>query len=332
MSNKYIFFRTDRIGDFLMSAILIKAIKRSDPNAYIIVVASKKNHHYIKTFSYIDETILIPENYLKKIFFYTKFFFVKYQLICILDGKKRSLYFSFLNRAKFKFLFTNKKFYKLIFSSFFTKVFLDSCYNSKISEIQNLLNLLEFELKPEDLRTIIVKNLTTNYANQNFLDKYTLFHFDEKWISGHYIASYKSIEPLSEDHLNYFFEKLILKTGIDLCISSGTLNNKFYDYFRKNFLKIRDSVYQAKFTKNNIFFFDNLNFYELQKLIFNCDLLITCHGAPTHVAGSFDKKIIDIFDDSKKDNYNKWTAHFHNYRFLLRSDFSTLERKIIDLL
>ena len=42
MSNKYIFFRTDRIGDFLMSAILIKAIKRSDPNAYIIVVASKK--------------------------------------------------------------------------------------------------------------------------------------------------------------------------------------------------------------------------------------------------------------------------------------------------
>jgi ADP-heptose:LPS heptosyltransferase len=67
-------------------------------------------------------------------------------------------------------------------------------------------------------------------------------------------------------------------------------------------------------------------------LIFNCDLLITCHGAPTHVAGSFDKKIIDIFDDSKKDNYNKWTAHFHNYRFLLRSDFSTLESKIIDLL
>ena len=69
MSNKYIFFRTDRIGDFLMSAILIKAIKRSDPNAYIIVLASKKNHQYIKTFSYIDETILIPENYLKKIFF-----------------------------------------------------------------------------------------------------------------------------------------------------------------------------------------------------------------------------------------------------------------------
>ena len=65
MSNKYIFFRTDRIGDFLMSAILIKAIKRSDPNAYITVVASKKNHDYIKTFSYVDETILIPENYLK---------------------------------------------------------------------------------------------------------------------------------------------------------------------------------------------------------------------------------------------------------------------------
>lgn len=34
MKNKYIFFRTDRIGDFLLSAILIKSIKRSDKNSF----------------------------------------------------------------------------------------------------------------------------------------------------------------------------------------------------------------------------------------------------------------------------------------------------------
>ena len=39
--NKYIFFRTDRIGDFLLSAVLIKAIKRNDTYSHITVVGSK---------------------------------------------------------------------------------------------------------------------------------------------------------------------------------------------------------------------------------------------------------------------------------------------------
>ena len=41
--NKYLIFRTDRIGDFLVSAILLKCIKANDPTAHISVVASEKN-------------------------------------------------------------------------------------------------------------------------------------------------------------------------------------------------------------------------------------------------------------------------------------------------
>jgi ADP-heptose:LPS heptosyltransferase len=43
MKNKYIFFRTDRIGDFLLSAVLIKSIKRSDKDSFITIIASKQN-------------------------------------------------------------------------------------------------------------------------------------------------------------------------------------------------------------------------------------------------------------------------------------------------
>ena len=39
INKKYLFIRTDRIGDFLLSAILIKSIKRSDKNAKITVIA-----------------------------------------------------------------------------------------------------------------------------------------------------------------------------------------------------------------------------------------------------------------------------------------------------
>ena len=65
--NNYLFFRTDRIGDFLVSAILIKSIKRNNQNSYIIVISSESNYYYIKSFSFFDEVILYPKNYLKKI-------------------------------------------------------------------------------------------------------------------------------------------------------------------------------------------------------------------------------------------------------------------------
>ena len=47
---KYLIFRTDRIGDFLLTAILINSIKRNNPQSYIIVVASENNYDYIKSF------------------------------------------------------------------------------------------------------------------------------------------------------------------------------------------------------------------------------------------------------------------------------------------
>jgi len=58
--NKYIFFRTDRIGDFLMSSILFKSIKNSDNKSIITIIASKKNFEYIKNFEFVDEVILFP--------------------------------------------------------------------------------------------------------------------------------------------------------------------------------------------------------------------------------------------------------------------------------
>ena len=54
----YLFFRTDRIGDFLVSAILIKSIKRNDKNSHITVIASNKNFYYIKTLNFIKQNLI----------------------------------------------------------------------------------------------------------------------------------------------------------------------------------------------------------------------------------------------------------------------------------
>ena len=59
--NKYLIFRTDRIGDFLISAILIKSILSNDPSANITVIASNKNYNYIEGFKYINKVILFQK-------------------------------------------------------------------------------------------------------------------------------------------------------------------------------------------------------------------------------------------------------------------------------
>ena len=133
---KYIFFRTDRIGDFLMSSILLKSIKRCDPSSKIIIIASKKNYSYIKNIDFIDEVILLPQNLFKKFLFYFNFFFKKFYVVGILDGKKRSIYFSLLVRSRYKFLFTYKNFYKSFLTLFYTKIFHDKNCSNKLSEIK----------------------------------------------------------------------------------------------------------------------------------------------------------------------------------------------------
>ena len=60
--NKYLVFRTDRLGDFLVSLILIKSIKRNDASSHISVVASDNNYNYIifsYTTDYLPDTINI---------------------------------------------------------------------------------------------------------------------------------------------------------------------------------------------------------------------------------------------------------------------------------
>ena len=84
----YLFFRTDRIGDFLISSILLKSIKRNEPSSNITVVASEKNYPYINSMSFVDSVILYPTNPIKKIFFILSFIKRNYSVIGVLDGTK----------------------------------------------------------------------------------------------------------------------------------------------------------------------------------------------------------------------------------------------------
>ena len=67
--NKYLIFRTDRIGDFLISLVLIKSIKVQDANCHITVVTSEKNFEFINSFDLINDVIVLKDGFLKFLLF-----------------------------------------------------------------------------------------------------------------------------------------------------------------------------------------------------------------------------------------------------------------------
>ena len=84
----YLIFRTDRIGDFLLTLPLIKTIK-TDSNAKIHVVTSPKNNEYVESNFLIDKVFLLKSNsFFEKLRLFFKIKKFKFKAIIVSDKKK----------------------------------------------------------------------------------------------------------------------------------------------------------------------------------------------------------------------------------------------------
>ena len=100
----FLIFRTDRVGDFLLSLFLIKNIKKTHPKSIITIVSSERNYNYIKTFNEIDNVILLQNNFLSKLRMIFNLRKKNYNSIIIHDGKSRSKFISFFLKYKKKII------------------------------------------------------------------------------------------------------------------------------------------------------------------------------------------------------------------------------------
>jgi len=327
--NRYLLFRTDRIGDFLLSSVLLKSIKRNDPNSYISVVCSSKNYHYVKQFHLVDNAILYPENsFFKKLLFLTNIRNNQYQYALVCDGKKRSIYSSIFSLSKNKILFTTKPFYKFLFKFFFSKILIDKKDVPKIVEFKEVIKFLKFSYSDNDLNTI---NDNGKFDFPINLSNFTLLHFDEKWIHNEYIKTYNSIEP-NIKQLKLFLKQIVDKTKKDLVITTGSSSNFLLDQLKIDFQLIEKNIYKKTFNSNTVYILPENDFLQIENIVSKCDTVIASHGAISHVASSFNKKIFDIVDESEKNFFDKWTAHFRNYVRFYRKDFNLLSSEIISSL
>ena len=77
---KIIIFRTDLMGDFVMSTALIQEVKNKFPDSDITIVCSNKNYKLVKLYNIFDTIIIFDKkfNFFKKIFLYFNIIKKKY--------------------------------------------------------------------------------------------------------------------------------------------------------------------------------------------------------------------------------------------------------------
>ena len=106
-------------------------------------------------------------------------------------------------------------------------------------------------------------------------------------------------------------------------------SNNLIDKYLTNFNQVNNNFFEKNYKDKKIQVYFKIDFFDLKYLIKNSNLIITCHGASTHLASALNIKIYDIFDQSQEKFYKKWNSHMQNYNFFFRENFSILMDKII---
>ena len=292
---KFLIFRTDRVGDFLFSLVLIKIIKTNFPDSKITLIASEKNYFYANTFKVVEKILILKNNFISKL----KLIFTlkndRYDAIIIHDGKNRSKFISY-------FLNTNIKF-----------TCVTNLIDTQIDIIKKICNQIQMKFDEKSLNFLEDRN----YSSVKIpFDNYIHLHFDEKWIYKDYIDKYKNIEPSKEELIN-FINKITSKNK-KLIITTG-----------KQIPQLLGQI-KLEIDSSRVIIFKDQDLLDLENIVAHSDLLITCHGWITHIASAKQVKQIDIIDSSYP--YDKWTSHLRNYNSINRKKFERLSEEIIDLI
>ncbi len=318
----FIFFRTDRLGDFIIITNIIKAIKVKYPKSKITVVASQYNYHFVKKFKIVDRVILFNKDYnlIKKIDIFKKINDRNYDVSFSIDGKSFSNLCTFFLNSKLKLGLIYKSsilgipFYKpnLLFKIIFNyfETFTSKKYLLQIEHLPtkliNLANKLSFKIKKKDKYYFVpsIKNSDFKKKFGKYIkNKFILIHLDEKW------NDIKDIE--AELFKNIIrFQKL---TKMNLIITSKNNQNIYFKKFR-DFLDRKDL---SKITLLN-----NLNLNAMERFINYSAFSISCHsGFLVQIAGCNRTKIIDIVNKEDYLWYSCWKPLNTKHKFVFKSNY-----------
>ena len=340
---KYLIFRTDRIGDFLITSPLIDAIKKNNSNAQVYVVSSNKNNEFINKYNFVNKVFQLKKNnFINKVKLYFELNKYSFDGIIVSDKKNKSIFLTLLLKSKIKIFNVSKEFQKKILNLFFKNLYLDNDFqvNTPISKILSYnCKALNLTLKNENFHYLKLNQFSNEFIYDEILDTKNqnniIIHYDEKWEINNYTKVYKKASSLTDlnvdtrSFLNFLSELSNKKTN-KIIITTGTLNTKIIENLKNILKKINNHIYEIKLNGKTAYLLVNQNFFSISHLISKSSLFISCHGAFTHIASNYKIKILDIIEKGKYNHYSRITNHMDEYKILYRDNFNKLGKAIIE--
>ena len=327
--NNYLIFRTDRIGDYIFSQILINSISRNDKKSRIYIIASDKNFFYANRFKNVYKVLLFK----KKLFILIKLFFflnkINFKKIIILDGKRRSFLFSLLIKSQKIALIKNN--YLFFLSKIFNiKFFVKREDVPLIDSLKKILEELKFNLFKSDLNIhkeyLFKKELDWSFLKKS---KHNLhLHIDEKWFTKFYYKDYTNID-LNYKKLILLLKFIIKNFKCNVIITTGSVELPIINSVKNNFSKFSRNIYFKDFSNHRVFFHDKLNFLDLENIIRLSKYLICCEGSISHLSYSFKIRTFALIEKKRETFYKHWTAHMkENIKLIYRTNIVEIIKQI----
>ena len=328
MSKNILIYRTDRIGDLILTCPSIITIGKYFENANLTLIASDNNYEYAKKLNIFKTIYKYPKyGFFKKIYFLLSLRKKNYDYVFVFDGKERSIISAYFVNSKRKVALTQKiKFYykylNISFCNDSNDVDLQTNYQNMFYKlnIKKIINNYNFLLEKED----------NNYSSKIPIKKYIHIHLDEKWFSKSYIKDYEDIYPKYEDFVDFLYT---ISKKNDVLITTGLIDLEIINDLKEKFFDNLDGkIFYKKNFNNSIYLIYKPSFDDIESLLKNSKLLVACHGSITHAANSFEVRKIDIIEYKRDLFYKRFTLYLKNYHPIYREQFSRLSIRILNLI
>ncbi|MEN5388179.1 glycosyltransferase family 9 protein [Aliarcobacter skirrowii] len=283
--------RHDKIGDFLVSLPLFKAIKEQYPSTKLTALVSKINFDFAKSLDFIDDVILYDKNDLNKTLQDIKSKKFDVSISCFIDTSLAILLFK--SRIKKRVAPATK----------IAQIF----FNIKVMQRRSKVEKTEWQYNL-DLAKAIFPSLKLDF-------KRPLLNLDvkkEKRVIFHAGFGGSSDGNLSlDDYLN--LARSIKDSEYEVVFSFGPDDEKSKEYIESK-LDFKATIYNSKGT-----------LLEFTKYIASSTLFVSTSTGPMHLAGASNTKTLSFFGNSLFASSKRWaTISDEKYQnnFMLNKNYS----------
>lgn len=286
--------RHDKIGDFVVTLPLFKAIKEQYPNTKLTALVSRVNFDFAKTVDFIDDVILFDKNDLKT------------TLEKIKEKKFDASISCYIDTTLGKLLFKSRIKKRVAPATKIAQLF----FNKRVTQRRSQVLKTEWQYNL-DLAKELFPDIKLEFSRP-LLDIKTQ---KEKRVVFHPGFGGSSDGNLSlDDYIN--LARSISKSSYEIVFSFGPDDGKSKEYI-ENHLDFDAKLFDSK-----------ISLYEFTKYLASSYLFVSTSTGPMHLAGATNTKTLSFFGNTTFASAKRWATisdKENQNNFMLSSNYSREE-------